>query len=77
MRIFIDANIIISSLLFPKGKVAFVFSYILKKHTIIISSYTKQECIEVFKNKFIKKIDQLYIFFDKCKYELITKNIDF
>ena len=48
MRVFVDTNIVISAMLFPNGKVAKVFSHLLAKHTVIISSYTKEECIEVF-----------------------------
>ena len=69
MRFFVDTNIIISTILFPNGKVAKVFSHILEKHTIIISSYTKEECFEVFEKKFPSKIEQLEIFFDGINYE--------
>ena len=44
MRVFVDTNVVISALLFPNGKVAEVFSHLLEKHTVIISSYTKEEC---------------------------------
>lgn len=46
MRVFVEANIIISTILFPNGKVSKVFSYLLEKHDIIISSYTKSEQIK-------------------------------
>ena len=36
MRVFVDTNIVISSMLFPNGKVAKVFSHLLEKHTVII-----------------------------------------
>ena len=57
MRIFIDSNIVISSILFPDGKVAKVFSHLLENHTVIISSYTKEECKKVFENKYPKVRD--------------------
>lgn len=69
MRVFVDTNIVISSLLFPNGKVAYVFSHLLEKHTVIISSYTKEECHEVFQKKFPDKIDQIEIFFNGINYE--------
>lgn len=50
MRVFVDTNIVISAMLFPNGKVAKVFSHLLEKHTVIISSYTKEECVQVFSN---------------------------
>ncbi len=69
MRVFVDTNIVISALLFPDGKVAKVFTHLLKKHTIIISSYTKEECFEVFRKKFPAKIDSLNRFFEGINYE--------
>lgn len=78
MRVFVDTNIVISSILFPKGKTAFVFSHLLDKHTVIISSYTKAECIEVFKRKFPDKMDMIEIFFSGINYEdyKTPENID-
>ncbi len=69
MRVFVDTNIVISAMLFPNGKVAKVFSHLLEKHTLIISSYTKEECTEVFQKKFPSKIKQLEIFFDGINFE--------
>lgn len=69
MRVFVDTNIIISAILFPKGKTAKVFSHLLEKHTVIISSYTKEECKEVFANKFPLKKKLLDIFFDGISFE--------
>lgn len=58
MRVFVDTNIVISAMIFPNGKVAKVFSHLLEKHTVIISSYTKTECVEVFEKKFPSKMKQ-------------------
>lgn len=69
MRVFVDTNIIISAILFPNGKVAKVFSNLLEKHTVIISSYAKDECLEVFQKKFPNKVEQIKIFFDGISYE--------
>ena len=69
MRVFVDTNIVISAMLFPNGKVAKVFSHLLEKQTVIISSYTKEECIEVFEKKFPAKKEQLEIFFDGINFE--------
>ena len=69
MRVFVDTNIVISAMLFPNGKVAKVFSHLLEEHTLIISSYTKEECTEVFEKKFPSKIKQLEIFFDGINFE--------
>lgn len=72
MRIFVDTNIIISSMLFPDGKVAKVFSYLLENHTVVISSYSKKECKTVFKKKFPSKIKLLEIFFQGINFEEFT-----
>ena len=69
MRAFVDTNIVISAMLFPNGKVAKVFSHLLEKHTVIISSYIKEECKEVFQKKFPLKKEQLDIFFDGISFE--------
>lgn len=69
MRVFVDTNIVISSILFPHGKVASVFSHLLDKHTVIISSYTKDECAEVFHKKFPHKENLINEFFDGISYE--------
>lgn len=69
MRVFVDTNIVISAMLFPDGKVAKVFSHLLEKHTVIISSYIKKECKEVFEKKFPLKKEQLDIFFGGISFE--------
>ena len=72
MKVFVDTNVIISAMLFPSGKVARVFSHLLEKHTVVISSYTKEECKEVFGRKFPEKLKQLEIFFDGINFEEFT-----
>lgn len=69
MRFFVDTNVIISAILFPEGKVARVFSHILTKHTVVISTYTKTECVEVFQKKFPQKQKLLKDFFEGIHYE--------
>ena len=62
-------NVIISTLFHPNGKVARVFSYLLEKETVVISSYVKEECKEVFEKKFLSEIEQLCLFFDGIPFE--------
>ena len=69
MRVFVDTNMVISALLFSNGKTAKVFSHLLRKHTVIISSYTREECKEVFEKKFPTKMKQLEIFFNGINFE--------
>jgi putative PIN family toxin of toxin-antitoxin system len=69
VRVFIDSNIILSAALFPDGEVAKVLFYLLKTHTIIISSYSIRECDAVFTRKFPEKITSLKTFFESLEYE--------
>ena len=78
MRFFIDTNIIISAALFPDGKTASVFSYLLESHEIILSDYSLRECVLVFERKFPGKTESLKSFLGKIDYELFItpKNIN-
>lgn len=69
MRVFIDSNIILSAALFPDGEVSKVLFHLLKKHTVIISSYSLRECTTVFRKKFPEKVRSLEIFFERIEYE--------
>lgn len=62
MKVFVDSNVIISAILFPKGKVAEVFLHIINNHSLIISDYSINECVEVFKRKFPDEIKHLKSF---------------
>ncbi|MBO7595017.1 MAG: putative toxin-antitoxin system toxin component, PIN family [Salinivirgaceae bacterium] len=72
MKVFIDTNIVISAILFPKGKVATVLSHILNRHTVVVSSYTKDECFEVFRKKFPTKTSLLEDFFEVIGFEIFN-----
>lgn len=69
MRVFVDTNIIVSSVLFPHGKVASVFSYIVKTHDVIIASYAIKECELVFDRKFPDKKGCLRKFLDTLTFD--------
>lgn len=70
MKVFIDTNVLISAVLFPQGKVASVFSYLIESHDIVISSYTIKECEIVFEKKFPAKVEYLRTFIDNLSFEL-------
>jgi len=70
MKVFVDTNVLISAILFPNGKTAEVFSYIIKTHDVIICSYTIHECTEVFERKFPAKTDSLTAFLSNLSFEL-------
>lgn len=79
MKIFVDTNVLISSILFPKGKVSYVFSYIMEMHDLLISSYSLKECENVFKRKFPTKKDLLNNFINEIQFQLVEtpSNIDY
>ena len=79
MKVFVDTNILVSAILFPKSKVAEAFSIILKEHSLVICQYSIEELEEVFKNKFPTKIENLKRFMNELAYEIIDipKKIDY
>lgn len=77
MRVFVDTNVIISSFLFPNGKVSYVFSHIMETHDLLISSYSIKECENVFNRKFPAKMEQLQNFFNEIQYQLIETPLIF
>jgi putative PIN family toxin of toxin-antitoxin system len=77
MRIMVDANIIISAILFPKSVVARAFQHMIDNYTLTLSQYTIDEVEDVFNEKFPYKIDEMKIFINKVPYELsVLNNID-
>lgn len=79
MKIFVDTNVLISSILFSKGKVSYVFSYIMEMHDLLISSYSLKECENVFIRKFPTKKDLLNNFINEIQFQLVEtpSNIDY
>jgi putative PIN family toxin of toxin-antitoxin system len=72
----VDANIIISAILFPKSVVAQVFNHMMDNFILILSQYTIDEVKDVFNEKFPHRIDEMKIFMEKVPYELfILKKI--
>jgi putative PIN family toxin of toxin-antitoxin system len=79
MKVFVDTNILVSAILFPKSKVAGSFSIILKEHSLVICQYSIEELSEVFRKKFPEKCENLNTFLSKLTYELVNipKTIDY
>ena len=69
MRVLIDTNIIISAALFPQGRVSSVLSHLFESHTVVISSYSIEECKQVFLRKFPDKLSSLDAFLKNIDYE--------
>jgi putative PIN family toxin of toxin-antitoxin system len=72
----VDANIIVSAILFPKSVVAQAFNHMIDNYILILSQYTIDEVEDVFNEKFPYRIDEMKIFMEKVPYELfILKKI--
>ena len=74
MRIMIDANIIVSAILFPKSVVSKVFNHIVDNYAVTLSQYTIDEVEDVFNEKFPHRIDEMKEFMKKVPYELFVLN---
>ncbi|HQB89378.1 MAG TPA: PIN domain-containing protein [Treponemataceae bacterium] len=70
MRVFVDTNIVISSILFPNGKTAAVFNHIIEHHDLVLASFCITETNMVFSRKFPDKIHLLEQFFSDLDFEL-------
>jgi putative PIN family toxin of toxin-antitoxin system len=77
MRVFVDSNIIVSAVLFPKSSAAKALNLAIQNHTMILSSYVLWELEKVFLRKFPDNWLDLEKFLRRVKYETIElKKID-
>ena len=69
----VDANIIVSAILFPNSVVARAFNHMINNYTLVLSQYTIHEVEDVFNemNDFMKKRRMNYLLWKK----LTVKNI--
>jgi putative PIN family toxin of toxin-antitoxin system len=72
MKVFVDTNVLISAILFPRGKAGTVFSHVIETHDLVLSSYSISECDLVFQRKFPDKIGLLRDFLSALSFELVT-----
>ena len=70
MKIMIDANVIISAILFPKSIISDILKHIIQKNKIILSKYTVDEIGDVFNRKFPHRINEMEIFLEKLPYKI-------
>lgn len=71
MRLFLDTNVLVSAVLFPKSPVAQFLERAIEHHTIVISSFVIEELYGVFDEKFSDHIVDLEAFLSELSYELI------
>jgi putative PIN family toxin of toxin-antitoxin system len=77
MKLMVDANIIVSAILFPKSIVAKTFKHMIDNNILVLSQYTLDEVDDVFNEKFPHRIDEMKEFMKKVPYELFDlKRID-
>ena len=74
MRIMVDANIIVSAILFPKSIIAKAFDHLANNFDLILSKYTIDEVEGVFNDKFPHKLSEMKMFIKQVPYELFVLN---
>ena len=72
MKIMIDTNVIISSLLKQGSVPDIVLNYVCNYHNLILCDHIINECYTVAKRRFPNKIDVLDDLFAKMRYELVA-----
>ena len=75
MKIMIDTNVIISSLLKQGSVPDIVLNYVCNNHNLILCDHIINECYTVAKRRFPTKIDVLNDLFAKMRYELVAAPI--
>jgi putative PIN family toxin of toxin-antitoxin system len=78
MRVMIDTNLLISSVLLPSGKIAHDIFNAADKYSLVISTQIIEEFRAVVKRKFPDKADETEILLRRLRYEIAytPENID-
>jgi putative PIN family toxin of toxin-antitoxin system len=74
MYVMVDANIIVSAILFPKSIVAKVFDHLANNTDLVLGKYTINEVEDVFHEKFPQRMIEMKDFLEKVPYKLFTLN---
>lgn len=74
MRIMLDTNVLVSSLVFPNERMNMIMFCIFSKHDLILSTYILDELRRTVKNKFPAKTVVIEKFISKINYELLEPN---
>jgi predicted nucleic acid-binding protein len=59
MKIMLDANIIVSAILFPKSSITKALKHMIANEKLFLSKYTLDEIREVFERKFLHRLDDM------------------
>jgi len=71
MQVMVDSNIILSALIFPKGKASEAFEKCITNYDVVICSYVIEECRRVVMKKFPKYINDFEIFIKSLIFKLV------
>jgi len=69
----VDANILISAILFPQSIISEIVKHIIRNSKMILSQYTVDEVYKVFGRKFSHRINEMESFMEKLPYELFSR----
>jgi putative PIN family toxin of toxin-antitoxin system len=72
MRVMVDANILVSSILLESKRMDELFGCIFKQHTLVISSYTVEEVFETARRKFPDRVAIIDRILEKMPYEFVS-----
>ncbi|GBU28771.1 hypothetical protein R84B8_02333 [Treponema sp. R8-4-B8] len=70
----VDANIIVSAVLFPKSIISTVLNHLIDNYSLVLSEYTIREVEDVFNEKFSHRIFEMKSFLQKTPHELFIFN---
>ena len=70
MRIMVDTNIIVSSVLNQNSKTSYALTKAMSEHTLVICTYILEEVQDVFTRKFPDKVASLDAFLSNLAFEL-------
>jgi predicted nucleic acid-binding protein len=70
MQIMLDANIIVSAILFPQSPITKALKHMISNYKLVLSRYTVDEIEKVFNKKFPHRINEIKNFMEKIPYEL-------
>ena len=71
MRIMLDTNVLISSVLFPGKRFFRLFEIITQEHTLVLSTFVIEELLAVTDRKFPGKREAIDQFLAELSYELV------
>jgi predicted nucleic acid-binding protein len=72
----VDANILYSAILYPGRRVDIALQLALNNHTLVISTFTKEEIFRKVEQKAPAQLFRVYVFFEQTQYELVQTPAD-